>query len=63
MKMAKASFACGVFLALVCVGLVLFLACFVKLVILSTKDKENQVESKSVFLINEIAEQKLSIYT
>jgi len=39
MKIAKASFACDIFLALVCVGLALFLACFVKLIIFSTKDK------------------------
>lgn len=38
-KMAKAPFACGLFSALVCAGLGLFLAFFVKLVIFSTKDK------------------------
>lgn len=38
MKITNASFAWSVFLALVCVGLVLFLAGFVKLIIFSTKD-------------------------
>lgn len=38
-KWQKLVFACGIFLALVCIGLVLFLACFVKPIIFSTKGK------------------------
>lgn len=41
--MAKAGFAWGLFLGLACVGLLLFLAGFVKLSIFSAKDKTKAI--------------------